>query len=175
MPTVAAAGEDKVTNIDHHFLAANIPTVGDGEWSVGVIGSGDFNNPNNSGSEVTGLQLDFNYFIWTISNGTCPASLDSVLYDLRDFAAPQGFSPNGDGINDYFEILDAEQYPNAKLTVYNRWGTEVYHSDHYSNNWDGHATNTIFGSGVLPAGTYFYILELGNGRDPITGYVYIKP
>ena len=114
--------------------------------------------------------------MWTITNGTCPASFDSVLYDLRDFEAPEGFSPNGDGINDYFEILDVEQYPNAKLTVYNRWGAEVYHSEHYSNDWDGRATNTIFGKDVLPAGTYFYILELGDGiSEPFTGYVYIKP
>jgi len=175
MPTVANAGQDKVTNLKEHNLDANIPDVGDGLWTL-LSGGGDFSFPNDAKTFVDGLQLGENYYLWTITNGSCPASSDSVLYDLREFEAPQGFSPNGDGINDYFEILDVEQYPNAKLTVYNRWGAEVYHSDHYSNDWDGRATNTLFGKDVLPAGTYFYILELGDGKsEPYTGYVYIKP
>jgi gliding motility-associated-like protein len=175
MPSIANAGEDKVTHLKEHQLDANTPVVGFGLWTV-ISGDGDFNNPTDAKTIVDGLQEGENLFMWTISNGTCPASFDSVLFDWRDFEAPQGFSPNGDGINDYFEILDVEQYPNAKLTVYNRWGAEVFHSDHYHNEWDGRATNTIFGNNVLPAGTYFYILELGDGKsEPFTGYVYIKP
>ncbi|RLD25901.1 MAG: hypothetical protein DRI54_03925, partial [Bacteroidetes bacterium] len=174
MPTVANAGEDRVTNLTEHELEANVAEVSSGEWTL-LSGGGDFDDVSNPNTMVSGLHLGKNYYLWTISNGTCPVSSDTVLYDLRDFAAPQGFSPNGDGINDYFEILDVEKYPNAKLTVYNRWGAEVYHSNHYSNDWDGRATNTLFGSDVLPAGTYFYILELGNGSEPYTGYVYIKP
>jgi gliding motility-associated-like protein len=174
LPTVADAGEDKITSLDEHYLDANLPTVGTGMWTV-EVGTGTFYDPENPGTLVTALGLGQNYLAWTITNGTCPASIDTVIYDLRDFSAPQGFSPNGDGVNDYFELLDLERYPDASLRVYNRWGAEVYSSDHYQNDWDGRATTTIFGDGVLPAGTYFYIVDLKNGKGPFTGYVYIKP
>ena len=127
------------------------------------------------GTEVSNLGIGQNYLVWTITNGTCPSSIDTVVFDLREYSAPQGFSPNGDGVNDYFELLDLERFPDASLNVYNRWGEEVYKSDHYQNDWDGRATTTIFGNGVLPAGTYFYIVDLKDGKGPFTGYVYIKP
>ena len=155
-------------------MDANLPTVGTGMWTV-EVGTGTFYDPENPGTLVTSLGLGQNYLAWTISNGTCPASIDTVIYDLRDFSAPQGFSPNGDGVNDYFELLDLELYPDASLRVYNRWGAEVYSSDHYQNDWDGRASSVIFGDGVLPAATYFYIVDFKNGKGPFTGYVYIKP
>ena len=174
MPTVADAGEDVISNISSHYLNGNLPTVGMGIWTV-EVGSGLFSDVENPGTEVSELGIGQNYLAWTITNGTCPASIDTVIYDLRDYAAPQGFSPNGDGVNDYFELLDLERYPDASLNVYNRWGAEVYQSDHYQNDWDGRATNVIFGTGVLPAGTYYYIVDLKDGKGPFTGYVYIKP
>ena len=73
---------------------------------------------------------------------------------------PNIFTPNGDGINDYFEIgygnegkpiNDLNEYfLSHKLVVFNRWGRIVYESTNYKNDWDG---------GKLPDGTYFYVLE----------------
>ncbi|MBK9487037.1 MAG: gliding motility-associated C-terminal domain-containing protein [Chitinophagaceae bacterium] len=48
---------------------------------------------------------------------------------------PNGFSPNGDGINDVFEIPCAEG--NVLFSVWNRWGIEVYRNEQYLNDWDG--------------------------------------
>jgi len=103
-----------------------------------------------------------------------------------EFFIPDGFSPdNIDGINDYFEIeCLAEDYPNAKIEIYNRWGNLVYEKEQYGNTdrwgsseawWDGRSTNKLtVGKEKLPAGTYFYILYLNDGSDPITGFVFLN-
>jgi gliding motility-associated-like protein len=63
-----------------------------------------------------------------------------------------GFSPNGDGINDVFEIPCAEG--DVLFSVWNRWGIEVYRNEKYVNDWNG----TYKGS-PLPDGTYYYVLK----------------
>ena len=97
---------------------------------------------------------------------------------------PNGFSPNDDGINDYFKIYCMEDYPNADIEIYNRWGNLVYDKENYGNTdrwgsvdawWNGRSTNKMtVGSEKLPAGTYFYILYLNDGSDPITGFVFLN-
>ncbi len=86
---------------------------------------------------------------------------------------PEGFSPNGDGVNDRFVIEFIEDYPQNKLQVFNRWGGKVYEKEGYDNTWDGNNPDGM-GSGELPAGTYYYLLDLGVDQDPIKGYVYIN-
>ena len=86
---------------------------------------------------------------------------DSHLWILPvQLKIPNIFTPNGDGVNDYFEIgYGSEGKPindlsvyflSSKLTIFNRWGRIVYESTDYKNDWDG---------GKLPDGTYFYVLE----------------
>ncbi|NLO00759.1 MAG: tandem-95 repeat protein [Bacteroidales bacterium] len=97
---------------------------------------------------------------------------------------PNGFSPNDDGINDYFKIYCMEDYPNADIEIYNRWGNLVYEKENFGNPdrwgstdawWDGRSTNKMtVGREKLPAGTYFYILHLNDGSDPITGFVFLN-
>jgi len=65
------------------------------------------------------------------------------------------FTPNGDGQNDFFDILNIEQFPDNEVVIYNRWGNEVYKTKRYS------ATNRFSGSG-LPDGTYFYIVKINH-------------
>ncbi len=67
-----------------------------------------------------------------------------------------GFSPNGDGVNDHFVIEGLEQFVQHRLLVYNRWGTLVYESEDYQNDWAG-----TWQEKALPTGTYYYILEYG--------------
>ena len=64
------------------------------------------------------------------------------------------FTPNGDGINDYWYIPDLEEYGAVEVTVYNRFGKSVYHSDSYMNDWDG-----TFNGYQLPSATYYYIIK----------------
>ena len=86
---------------------------------------------------------------------------------------PAGFSPNGDGNFDYFVIDGAGNYV-VDLKVYNRWGDIVYKQDDYQNTWNGTSNVGINGNGILPDGTYFYIVDLNNGDKPYVGYVTIK-
>ncbi|HNL66595.1 MAG TPA: gliding motility-associated C-terminal domain-containing protein, partial [Ferruginibacter sp.] len=76
--------------------------------------------------------------------------------------------PNNDGINDRWLIQYLEDYPNNRLQVFTRAGQLVYESRGYYTPWDG----TCKGR-KLPYDTYYYILEPGNGREPVSGYVTI--
>ena len=78
---------------------------------------------------------------------------------------PEGFSPNGDGINDRFVIRGS--VGTLQIEVFNRWGHVVYKSDDYKNDWDG-TSNTgvrVGSSSGLPDGTYFYRVKLSDGRQ----------
>ena len=95
---------------------------------------------------------------------------------------PKILTPNGDGHNDVFEVLytidersDNDCDIRATLTVYNRWGTRVYESNDYQNDWTGNSPNANNGSSdYLPTGTYFYIIDLKNsGLKPVQGYIYL--
>ncbi len=85
----------------------------------------------------------------------------------REFEIFNGFSPNGDGMNEVFFIKGIEFYPNNTLCIYNRWGNEVYKAAPYKNDWNGTWTNKI-----LPDGTYFYIFDNGEGKT-YHGYLQI--
>jgi gliding motility-associated-like protein len=67
----------------------------------------------------------------------------------RDIDIPNVITPNGDGINDKFEIENLEYYPGSKLFIYNRWGQQLYASNDYRNDWGGE---------TLESGNYFYHL-----------------
>ena len=89
---------------------------------------------------------------------------------------PQGFSPNGDGYNDWFNIQELYTiYLQHELLIYNRLGTLIFKGNN-DIKWDGKAnTGSLNGNNILPVGTYFYVLHL-NSRDlkPIVGWVYLN-
>ncbi|WP_420321297.1 gliding motility-associated C-terminal domain-containing protein [Flagellimonas sp.] len=86
------------------------------------------------------------------------------------------FSPNGDGVNDLFKIDCISRYPNNVLKVYNRWGNIVYEQRSYNNDWDGSSNGraTVQQGDQLPVGTYYYVLDLGDGSAPKTDWLYIN-
>lgn len=88
---------------------------------------------------------------------------------------PSGYSPNTDGINDAFVIVGIDKYPENKIWIYNRWGNLVYKKHGYNNDWDGkpNVSGVLFGDRV-PAGTYFYVLDLGQNKKPRQGYIVIR-
>ena len=79
-----------------------------------------------------------------------------------------GFSPNNDGVNDFFTIQNIENFPQNSLEVFNRWGNRVYRQENYQNDWDGTFDNLI-----LPDGVYFYLLTITSGdtQDVRSGYL----
>ncbi|MBB2147279.1 Ig-like domain-containing protein, partial [Pedobacter gandavensis] len=70
-----------------------------------------------------------------------------------DLEIPNTFTPNGDGKNDTFQIIGREGYDNIDLSVFNRWGDQVYKNNNYKDDWDGSGLNN---------GTYFYVLKLNK-------------
>ena len=86
------------------------------------------------------------------------------------------FSPNGDGINDYFKIDCLGHYPNNTLQVYNRWGNIVFQTKSYKNNWNGtpNGRAMVQPEDQLPVGTYYYVLDLGDGSEPRTDWLYLN-
>jgi gliding motility-associated-like protein len=78
------------------------------------------------------------------------------------------FSPNADGKNDVWNIRNIQAYPNCVVKIFNSWGIAVFDSKGYDEPWDGkHNGNE------LPAGTYYYYIDLGDGNETFTGTVNI--
>ena len=86
------------------------------------------------------------------------------------------FSPNDDGVNEFFKIDCISRYPNNLLRVYNRWGNIVFEQQNYNNTWTGISNGraTVNEQELLPVGTYYYILDLGDGSKPIADWLYIN-
>ena len=121
-------------------------------------------------------------FVYAVCDFTnhCDEATVLVMINSEPLFVPNAFSPNGDGINDYFEIIGLNQYERVRLRVVNRWGSLVYESLNYGEGegrdglWDGIANKGVrTGGGQLPTGTYYYVLDLGDGSEKLTGYIYI--
>ncbi len=92
-----------------------------------------------------------NYFV-RVSNSFCKDSASiTIIFIPCEITIPNVFTPNGDGVNDYFFIDNLINYPFSNLEIYNRWGRKVYSTNNYQNDWDG--------SG-LADGVYYYVLTL---------------
>ncbi|MFS4494325.1 BspA family leucine-rich repeat surface protein [Maribacter sp. 2308TA10-17] len=91
-----------------------------------------------------------------------------------------GFSPDGDGINEYWHIENIEYYPANVVTIYNRWGDTVFRIENYDNGSEvfrGEANmKTKMGAGTLPSGTYFFDIQIEGETilQKTKGYVVIK-
>ncbi|WP_299524415.1 gliding motility-associated C-terminal domain-containing protein, partial [Winogradskyella sp.] len=188
---VANIGNVTATNVvideqipDGYIFVSAITTAGtysefDGEWVVGqldpdqveilqitveVLGIGDYINTAFVANAEGGVDIN-------PSDDEASASVDPICLTIYN-----EFSPNGDGVNETFVIDCLERFPNNKLEVYNRWGNIVYSKNGYLNDWNGTSNGraVINQSGELPVGTYYYVLDLGDGSEPRVGWVYIN-
>lgn len=83
----------------------------------------------------------------------------------------QAFTPNVDGNNNTWMVPGMDNYPNNQVRVCNRWGYEVYAASGYANDWEGiYRQNRE----KLPACSYMYVVELGNGSAPLSGWLFIN-
>lgn len=117
---------------------------------------------------VSNPKTDMTYRLTVTGKGGCQLSDDVFVKLLKFPAIPNTFTPNGDGINDQWRIDYLNTYPDNRVQIFTRAGKLVFESKGYTTPWDG----TLKGK-PLPFDTYYYIIEPGNGRDPITGYVTI--
>lgn len=97
----------------------------------------------------------------------------SVVVDVREdinqiIFIPNVLTPNDDGFNDTWLIKNIQLFPKNGVKIVNRWGDVVFQTNNYQNNWDGK-----YGGGNLPAGTYYYILDVGGQWGILKGDVTI--
>ncbi|MCK7528791.1 MAG: gliding motility-associated C-terminal domain-containing protein [Ignavibacteriales bacterium] len=102
----------------------------------------------------------------------CPIIPDTIKVKLKDLLLPTGFSPNGDGINDFFIIRGSQNSVSSELIIFNKWGAEVYRQRglwQRNELWDGKNMN----GNMLPEDTYFYILnytDYDNKSHTVKGF-----
>ncbi|BDX37387.1 hypothetical protein CYCD_07420 [Tenuifilaceae bacterium CYCD] len=101
-------------------------------------------------------------------------SVSIIADETKKIDIPDAFSPNGDRINDTFEVVNLVNFGRVTLKVYNRWGNLVYKSDRYKNDWDGTSNVSMAIGSKLPDGTYYYIIEIVELGKMYKGAVFIK-
>ncbi|MDG5490910.1 choice-of-anchor L domain-containing protein [Psychroserpens sp. SPM9] len=107
------------------------------------------------------------YEIEVIFNDTgCSSIASQTVIELESCVIPQGISPNGDGMNDTFDL---SSYRVSKLEIFNRLGTLVYSKTNYVDEWYGQTND----GEELPVGTYFYTMEYEDGKQR-SAWVYIQ-
>ena len=80
-------------------------------------------------------------------------------------------TPNGDGQNDALKVpcLATGNFLNNSILIFNEWGDEVFSAAPYENDWEG-----IYNGQLLPVGTYYYIMDLGDGSQPLSGFLVLE-
>ena len=104
------------------------------------------------------------------NNGCTPVVISDpikmIIYPTPDVVIPNTFTPNGDGINDVWEIKYLELYRNSSIKIFNRYGALLYHSKGYNTPWDG-----TYNGKEVPVGTYYYVIDLGVHTPNLAGPV----
>jgi gliding motility-associated-like protein len=116
------------------------------------------------------VEKDITYTVIGATAEGCLESDSVAVTVATGLVIYSGFTPNGDGINDKWDIDFVEYYPNILVMVYDRWGRQVFYSEGYSDDkrWDGR-----FNGEKLPIGTYYYVVDLKDGSKPLKGPVTI--
>ena len=118
---------------------------------------------------ATGLYEDTYAVVITDSLGCTLASAVTVEPTIGCFFIADAITPNGDGYNDEWIVGGLEFFPTANVTVYNRWGQELFNSLGYAKRWDGR-----FNNAPLPVADYYYVIDFNGDQEPITGTVTLK-
>lgn len=141
--TVTLNGKAKGTNVSYYWTPDE------------YLSSDTVLNPKASPPE------DITYTLHVVSNVNCgtEATDDVSIRVYKAISIPNTFTPNGDGINDTWDIIALSTYPQSLTQVFNRYGTEVFKSTGYATPWDG----TVNGQ-IVPSGTYYYKIDLKNGN-----------
>ncbi len=157
LPQFSISGE---CNGNNYIITATPEAVS----SMALNWSGPNGYTSNSSSiTITGLPIGIYSLTATDVNGCSTTNSINVIRTICEI--PNGISPNGDGSNDNFNLAGFDV---KKIKIFNRYGMLVYELTDYLDQWHGQTKN----GNILPSGTYYYYLELGNGEAK-TGWVYL--
>jgi gliding motility-associated-like protein len=166
---VANAGPDQILYLQYSTtLEAELNAGDSGLWSVDT-GTGEFNDNTDPGTTVSKLAPKNNILLWTVTRGVCTPVTDSVTITVSDIIIPTLLTPNGDPMNEYFEVQGIEALGKTELIVFDRRGAMVFKNSDYDNKWNG----VDYNENPLPDDTYFYVLKSSNGMSK-KGYVVIR-
>ena len=162
-------------------------TLGDydintGIWSIAILGDGQTATLTIGVRVVDGTDylnlaqlIAIDQFDTDPSNDEASAGVE-IEAPICEIFVYNSFSPNRDGLNETFHIQCIENYPNNYLEVFNRWGVKVFEQRNYDNSWNGisYGRTTYFANQLLPVGTYYYVLNLGDNSKVRSGWLYIS-
>lgn len=117
-------------------------------------------------SPVTTPTDDITYTLTVTTDKGCTESTEVFIKVLKFPEVPNSFTPNGDGVNDTWNVKYLESYPDATVDIFNRFGEKLFHTVNYLSPWDGSKNGS-----ELPVGTYYYIINPRNGRKILSGSV----
>jgi gliding motility-associated-like protein len=165
VPTVDAGNDVTIPTGGSIDLNANGAVTG---WEYEWAPSATLNNPNVTNPVATPEETTLYYVTVTDENGC--TNVDSILVTVvPGIKFPDGISPNGDGINDFWIIDNIELFQDAIVEIYNRWGQMLWQSaPGYPIPWDGR-----YKGEDLPVGTYYYVIRSDNFEQPFTGPITI--
>lgn len=166
---VADAGPDQELDNEFETQLDATPLLPNEQGAWTSLGANAvFGNNNQPNTEVSGLVLGQNFLAWSIDNGLC-SDADTMLVMVYDIFIPDVITPNDDGENDYFVIRGVDEVSQVELSIFNRWGLEVFSDGNYNNSWNG-----VNKSGAeLTNDTYFYVATIDKSRV-LKGFVIIK-
>ena len=170
-PVVAVAGTDQIiAEIQEVTLDGDGSSMGDDVNYLWIkITDEDSTTVGTEISILNEVTTFNNEFVLIVNNKYCFDTASTTVTIESDFHIPNVFSPNADGTHDKWMITGIELYPDVQIEVYNRWGSLVFSTskgDGYSidNAWDGTNEN----GEKLSDATYYYIVTLNNGSEPIS-------
>lgn len=109
-------------------------------------------------------EKDTEYTLTVTSAVGCTVSDRVMVKVLQQITIPNAFSPNGDNINDVWNLANIDSYPNATVDIFNRYGEKVFYSKGYAVPFDGN-----YKGQPLPVGTYYFLIDPKNGRKVVSG------
>jgi gliding motility-associated-like protein len=152
--------KETVVGVNVAFTDQSTGQVSAWNWQFENNTSATIQNPNHAftkGGEYT-ILLTVTDSLGCSDTATTKIIVNNIL------AVPNSFTPNGDGFNDLFVVKGLTAFPDSKLMIFNRWGTEIYNSTDYANDWNGEN---------YPDADYYYVLEVSNG-EKLKGFVTLK-
>lgn len=169
------------------FCGADNPTLQDLSANVNTSETLIWYDALTNGNQLNtteSLQEGFTYYGYQFSTTLNCTSANALAVTVTltncdeeyDFFIPDGFSPNGDGVNETFRIPDIEfLYPNFTLEIYNRYGNLMFKGKKDKPSWDGKNSDSSLIEGMAPNGVYFYIINFNkNNISPKQGRLYLN-
>jgi gliding motility-associated-like protein len=164
-PVADGGGNKKI--FEGQSVKLNGTVKGDEITSIYWTPATALDNPN-SATPIANPTDDITYTMNVVSQNCGTATSTVFVRVYKKVTVPNAFSPNGDGINDTWNIEALTTYPESSTMVFNRYGKKVYQSTGYAKAWDGR-----YNGSALPEGTYYYIIDLKNSTPKLSGWVFI--